>query len=203
MLDRFGRLDILVNNAARDPKVKAGAGRKTGRTEWSRFEQFPLDAWQADLDVGLTGAFLCAQVLGREMAKRRRGVILNISSDLGLIGPDQRIYRKRGLPADRQPTKPVSYAVVKSALIGLTRYLATYLGRQRGPRECPLPGWRPRGTAGRVRAKAHAVDSPRPHGPRRRVRRRGAVPRVGCFVLHDRIDRRCRRRAHGLVSPDA
>lgn len=119
---RFGRLDILINNAANNPKVEDdGSGHK-----WSRFENLPLDVWNADIAVGLTGAFLCAQVLGTEMASRSGGVILNIASDLGLIAPDQRIYRRVGETFDNQDVKPVTYSVVKAGLIGLTRYLATY-----------------------------------------------------------------------------
>ena len=122
VIDRFGRLDILINNAANNPKVEDdGTGRK-----WSRFENLPLDVWNADIAVGLTGAFLCSQVLGAEMASRSGGVILNIASDLGLIAPDQRIYRREGETADNQDVKPVTYSVVKAGLIGLTRYLATY-----------------------------------------------------------------------------
>lgn len=120
VLEKYGRIDILINNAANDPKVKAAD------SSWARFEHFPLEMWNADIAVALTGAFLCSQVIGGEMAQRGGGVILNISSDLGIIAPDQRIYAKPGLPPEKQPVKPVTYSVVKTGLIGLTRYLATY-----------------------------------------------------------------------------
>ncbi|MDA2936663.1 SDR family oxidoreductase [Acidobacteria bacterium AH-259-A15] len=122
-LAEFGRIDILINNAANNPKVEE---KGSSQRHWSRLESFSLDVWQQDLSVGLTGAFLCSQIMGREMVRRGKGVILNVASDLSLIAPDQRIYREAGVPEDRQPTKPVSYSVVKTGLIGLTRYLATY-----------------------------------------------------------------------------
>ena len=121
VLDRFGRIDILINNAANNPKMESKAD-----VEFSRLEFFPLDQWEADLNVGLKGAFLCSQVIGSEMARRKQGVIVNVASDLAVIAPDQRLYRKPGLPEDKQPVKPVTYSVVKTGLIGLTRYLATY-----------------------------------------------------------------------------
>lgn len=121
VLARFGRVDVLINNAANNPKVD-----DKGDIPWSRLENFPLDIFNADIAVGLTGAFLCAQVVGSHMAGNGGGVILNIASDLGVIAPDQRIYRKDGIAPDHQPVKPVTYSVVKHGLIGLTRYLATY-----------------------------------------------------------------------------
>lgn len=112
----------LINNAAIDPKFD----KDSEKTPKSRLEVFPLEQWEKEIKVGLTGAFLCSKVFGSEMAKRGRGVIINISSDLGIIAPDQRIYIKEGIPDDLQEVKPVTYSVIKHGIIGLTRYLATY-----------------------------------------------------------------------------
>jgi NAD(P)-dependent dehydrogenase (short-subunit alcohol dehydrogenase family) len=123
LLMRNIRVDILVNNAALDPKVSG----ERGLLEASRLENFTLDQWNAQIAVGLTGAFLCSKVFGGEMAKDGLGgVILNIASDLSVISPDQRLYRKPGVALEEQPVKPVSYSVIKSGIVGLTRYLATY-----------------------------------------------------------------------------
>jgi len=116
-------IDILVNNAAIDPKVKGN----DGVVETSRLEHFSREQWDLQIAVGLTGAFLCSQVFGSAMANNGKGgVILNIASDLSVFAPDQRLYRKEGLPDELQPVKPVTYSVIKAGLIGLTRYLATY-----------------------------------------------------------------------------
>jgi len=120
VMQTFGRVDILVNNAANNPRVEDGAQK------FARLEKFPLEQWHADIAVGLTGAFLCAKVFGTAMAQAKRGVIINISSEYGMIAPDQRLYRVEGEREDQQPVKPVTYTVVKAGLHGLTLYLSTY-----------------------------------------------------------------------------
>jgi len=121
VISEKGSIDILLNNAAIDPKVGTNSILET-----SRVENFPLEQWQFQLDVGLTGAFLCSKYFGGWMASHTGGVILNIASDLSVFAPDQRLYRKDGLPEDQQPVKPITYSVIKTALLGMTRYLASY-----------------------------------------------------------------------------
>lgn len=117
------RIDILINNAAINPK--ASSLKDNIRT--TRLENFSIDRWDLELSVGLRGSFLCSKIFGGLMADDNKGgVILNIASDLSVIAPDQRIYEQKGLERKLQPVKPVTYSVIKSGLIGLTRYLATY-----------------------------------------------------------------------------
>ena len=118
----YGEIDALVNNAANNPKME-----NRSEKNFERLENFPLDSWEQDIAVGLTGTFLCSKHYGKMIESNPRGgVIINVSSDLGLIAPDQRLYRESGLSSDQQPVKPITYSVIKSGLLGLTRYLATY-----------------------------------------------------------------------------
>ncbi len=111
----------LINNAAHNAKM----GEKKVKTTSSRFESFSLDQWNNDMVVNLTGAFLMSKIVGSKLAERGGGVIVNIASDLSVIAPDQRIYKKPGEKESSQ-VKPVTYSVAKHGLIGLTKYLATY-----------------------------------------------------------------------------
>ena len=126
LLNKYGHIDGLINNAANNPKMEGGS-KNMGAIQ---FHNFPLDIWKEDLMVGLTGAFLCAQVFGTVMEKQQSGAIINISSDYGVISPNQNIYRKEGVKEEDQIIKPVSYSVVKHGIMGLTKYLATYWGKK-------------------------------------------------------------------------
>jgi 2-deoxy-D-gluconate 3-dehydrogenase len=121
-LSTFGRLDILVNSAALDPKFDPDAVSK-GITPGA-FEDYPLDMWNSALNVNLTGIFLMTQACVKPMiAQGKKGSIINICSTYGLNGPDQRIYIKDG---KRVAFKPVYYTVTKAGVMGFTKYLAAY-----------------------------------------------------------------------------
>jgi 2-deoxy-D-gluconate 3-dehydrogenase len=122
VLSTFGRIDILVNSAALDPKFDPDAVKK-GITPGA-FEDYPLADWNAALDVNLTGMFLVTQACVKPMlAQGKKGSIINICSTYGLNGPDQRIYIKDG---ERVAYKPVYYTVTKAGVMGFTKYLAAY-----------------------------------------------------------------------------
>jgi NAD(P)-dependent dehydrogenase (short-subunit alcohol dehydrogenase family) len=114
---------VLVNNAALDSPPNAPASAN------GPFEHFPADVWRQTLDVNVTGVFLSCQVFGGQMAAAGRGSIINVASIYGLVAPDQRIYEYRRRN-DEQFFKPAAYATSKSALLNLTRYLATYWAPQ-------------------------------------------------------------------------
>ena len=121
-LEAFGRLDILVNSAALDPKFDTESIADQGQ---NAFETFPLEGWQQALDVNLTGMFLCSQAAVRPMLQQGKGVIVNLCSIYGLVGPDQRLYQQEG---QAPKVKPVTYSVSKAGVLGMTQYLATYYG---------------------------------------------------------------------------
>lgn len=120
--DKFGKIDGLVNNAANNPMLEKKDNTKIDNND---LENFNLDLWNKDISVGLTGSFLCSKHYGFQISKNPKGgVIVNISSDLGIIAPDQRLYMSAN--NKKNYVKPITYSVVKTGLIGLTRYLSTY-----------------------------------------------------------------------------
>ena len=122
IINKYKKIDGLVNNAANNPKIENNT-----KINFSRLENFPLDIWQNDLDVALKGTFLCIKYFGFVISNNKNGgSIVNISSDLGLIAPDQNLYKIKGVEADKQPVKPITYSVVKTGVIGITRYVSTY-----------------------------------------------------------------------------
>ena len=115
-------IDILANNAALNPKMMDCAdGKKSGTVE-----DYDMVLWEKEIGVGVTGTFLCCRVFGSAMAGRGTGSIVNITSDLAIQAPDQRVYSPTGRMEDVTNFKPIGYPVVKAAMLGLNRYLATY-----------------------------------------------------------------------------
>jgi NAD(P)-dependent dehydrogenase (short-subunit alcohol dehydrogenase family) len=120
VLDEFGRLDVLVNNAAIDDKYG------DGDAEASRFERYAVERFRKQLDVNVTGVFLCCQRLGSVLADRRSGSIINVASTYGITAPQQDLYLS---PDGRQTfLKGPAYPTSKAAVLQLTRYLAAYWG---------------------------------------------------------------------------
>ena len=128
-------IDILVNNAALNPTMK-----KVGANVTGKIEDYDMDQWNDEINVGITGAFICSRVFGTRMAAEGKGVIINISSDLAIRAPDQRVYSPTMSFDDIQSYKPLGYSIVKTALIGMTRYLSEYWGHKNVRVNALLPG---------------------------------------------------------------
>ena len=117
ILNKFKRLDILINNASIDyPPLK--------KNNKYKLENFSINDFRKDINVSLVGSLICTKIFGSYMAKKGGGVIVNIASDLALISPDNRIYNNNEKKLDF--VKPISYSISKHGLIGLTKYTATY-----------------------------------------------------------------------------
>ena len=116
----FGEIDVLVNSAAIDAKFD----KTSDFSKYSGFTEFPEDLWSQSINVNLTGTFLFTRQICKIMETAGKGSIITLGSNYGLVGPDQRIYKKEG--EDIQSYKPVVYSVCKAGLLGFTKYLAAY-----------------------------------------------------------------------------
>lgn len=119
----FGKLDVLVNLAAIDAKLDA----RSGEIDPSRFENYPLALWERSVEVNCTGLIRVTQAAIRLMLPNHSGNIINVASTYSLVAPNQDLYKYPG--EDRQVFKPVDYVGTKSMVPNLTRYLATFYGR--------------------------------------------------------------------------
>jgi NAD(P)-dependent dehydrogenase (short-subunit alcohol dehydrogenase family) len=122
VLEKFAHIDVLVNNAAINDMFE----NPKAASEQSKFEKYPLELWQKSVDVNLTGVFLCSQILGAEMAKQKKGSIINVASTYGITAPDQSLYIQED--GTQSFYKPPAYSATKGAVIMFTRYLASYWG---------------------------------------------------------------------------
>jgi NAD(P)-dependent dehydrogenase (short-subunit alcohol dehydrogenase family) len=111
VIKKYKKIDCLINNAALNTSIDKNK---------QKLENFSIKKWNEEINVGLTGALIVTQAVVKAMIKNKSGSIINISSDLGLIAPNQSIYNSN-------TKKPVSYSVVKHGIIGFGKYLATYL----------------------------------------------------------------------------
>jgi NAD(P)-dependent dehydrogenase (short-subunit alcohol dehydrogenase family) len=124
LINKFGKIDVLVNNAAINDMFENPAAA----LEQSKFENYPLEMWQRSLDVNVTGTFLCSQVFGSEMAKEGKGSIINVASTYGMTAPNQSIYiNEKG---EQTFFKSAAYPATKGAVISFTRFLAAYWGNK-------------------------------------------------------------------------
>ncbi len=115
ILKKYKKIDVLINNAAFQGNV--------GKDRIVDMVDLPLSQWNKGITVNLTGMFLMCQEVGKVFLKQKKGVIINIASTYGMVAADQRIY------GDSGQNSTVYYAATKSAVLNLTRYLASYWNR--------------------------------------------------------------------------
>jgi NAD(P)-dependent dehydrogenase (short-subunit alcohol dehydrogenase family) len=133
---KYDKIDILINNAAKDPKVTKDSKSLTPET---RFEVMTESYFKEGIDAIINGTFITSQVICNKMLENGGGVVLNISSDLGVIAPDQRIYRDETKLENEQNVKPITYSAAKWAIVGMTKYLSTYFAKKNIRVNCLSP----------------------------------------------------------------
>ena len=115
IIKKFKKINVLVNCVAKDYIPRKN------KDDFFSLESLPLDIWNKDLEVGLSSLFISTKIIGSLIKRNKEGgSIINLSSDLGIISPDQRIYKKLNF------VKPITYSAIKHGVIGITKYTATY-----------------------------------------------------------------------------
>lgn len=132
--EQFGSVDVLINNAAINDKFES----PDSALEESQFENYALESWQRMMQVNVTGTFLCCQIIGADMVRRRRGSIINIASTYGLVAPDQSLYVDH--EGRQRFYKSAAYPTTKGAVVAFTRFLAAYWGSSGVRVNCLSPG---------------------------------------------------------------
>lgn len=129
VVKKFGRIDVLINNAAFNPQV----GHGKNEDSWAPYELFSSDLWDQELAINLKGQMLAVQAVAPYMMKQKSGSIIFIASDLAIIGPQNRIY-------DLGRFKDIAYITSKAGILGLMRSWAAYLGSTNVRANALVPG---------------------------------------------------------------
>lgn len=124
IIQKFGKLDVLINNAGLDAKFDK---ESSGKVNHSRFENYPVDVLRKSIDVNLTGTILITQYACRQMITQKSGNIINVASTYSIVSPNQNLY---DFGDGIQHFKPVDYVASKSFIPNFTRYLATFYARE-------------------------------------------------------------------------
>lgn len=123
-VDMFGRLDVLINNAAIDAKFDK---QSQGSVNPSRFENYPIHLLRKSVEVNLTGTVIMTQAACRQMLKQASGNIINVASTYSLVSPNQNLY---DFGEGIKNFKPVDYIASKSFIPNFTRYIATFYSKE-------------------------------------------------------------------------
>jgi len=128
IIKKHRKIDCLVNAAGFTGQDML----KTNGNFFEKFEKYDFKLWRKSLDGNLSSTFIVTKSVAKHMLKRKKGSIINIASDVGVISPDHRIYeanKKLNYKGVNFNT-PISYSVAKSGIISMTRYLATYWAKK-------------------------------------------------------------------------
>jgi NAD(P)-dependent dehydrogenase (short-subunit alcohol dehydrogenase family) len=115
------KINVLINNADCNPKMKNLNNKNNGG-----IENYSISKLKSEINVGIVGTFICCKIFGSSMTKNGSGVIINVSSDLGINAPDQRVYHPKENMDKVKNFKPIGYSISKHAILGITKYVATY-----------------------------------------------------------------------------